>query len=261
MKPKLNCLVGSHPFSAHTVAMLVLCNVCISVHGQDAAQPQVVSGPDFEIVNLSAEKSAAFNEQPLYTLSFRFDFHNRDKIFLQDFGNIAARGEISYLSSSKVVDFWSSDRKEKLTTVEFKETAASRGEADQLPLLKEFLSVKRQSSWPRNLPAQLNIIKVVNKYYPTGARPWIENDKQYFETAYKPLGSLPRGVLGQVALLVSYPIVPNSDPYNIDLQMAIQERRSLEDWRSNNISLDTSSSAETLLALFVADLEKAAGSQ
>jgi hypothetical protein len=115
-------------------------------------------------------------------LSYRFDFYTRDKIFLQDFGNIEAHGELSYLNPSKVVEFWSRDRKEKLTTVEFEETAASKGgEADEMPPLREFLPVKRESPWPVKLPAQLNILKVVNKYYPSGARPWIQDDIHYFD--------------------------------------------------------------------------------
>jgi hypothetical protein len=198
----------------------------------------------------------------LYTLSYRFDFHNRDKIFLQDFGNIEASGEVSYLTPSKVVEFWSLDRKEKLAAVEFQETAASRsGEADVMPAIKEFLPVKRQSPWSAKEPAQLNILKVINRYYPSGAHPWIENDTQYFETVFKPLGSLPRGILGQVALLISFPTVPHSDPYNVDVQVAIQERRRLEDWRSDGINPATSESAETFLGLFASDLQNASGSQ
>jgi hypothetical protein len=231
------------------------------VGAQEANEVQVVAGPDYKIVTQSVEKSGTLDGQPLYTLSYRFDFHNRDKIFLQEFGNIEASGELSYLSPSKVVEFWSRDRKEKLATVEFRETAASRsGEAEEMPALKVFLPVKRKSPWPIKVPAQL-ILKVVNKHYPTGAHPWIEKDTQYFETLFEPLGSLPRGILGRVALLISFPTVPNSDPYYLDVQTAIQERRRLEDWRSEGISPETSSSAETFVSLFAADLEKASGSQ
>jgi hypothetical protein len=75
------------------------------------------------------------------------------------------------------------------------------------------------------------------------------------------MGSLPRGILGQVALLISFPTVPNSDPYYIDVQAAIQEKRHLEEWRSDSVSPATSASADTFLALFAADLERASGSQ
>jgi hypothetical protein len=254
-------LVGTLLRGVLIATMITLLCLSVPMHAEEANQAQVVSGPDFKIVIQSVEKSGTLNGQPLYTLSFRFDFNNRDKIFLQDFGDIGAHGEISYLSTSKVVDFWSSEQKQRLTTVKFQETGASRGEADEMPAPREFPSVKRQSAWPRNLPAQLTVLKVVNKYYPTGAHPWIEHDTQFFETVYKPLGSLPRGILGRVALRISFPTVPNSDPYNIDVQAAIQERRRLEDWRSDNISPETSSSAETFLGLFAADLEKASGSQ
>jgi len=94
-----------------------------------------------------------------------------------------------------------------------------------------------------------------------GPRAWIENDTRYFETLFELLGSLPRGILGEVALLISFPTVPNSDPYNINVQAAIQEWRRLEDWRNDNISPETSSSAKTFIALFAADLERASGSQ
>jgi hypothetical protein len=244
------------------MAVLFLWSICICVRAQEASKTQVVSGPDYKIVSQSVEKSGSLNGQPLYTLSYRFDFHNRDKIFLQEFGNIEANGELSYLSPSKVVEFWSRDRREKLATVEFQETGASRGgEAEEMPALKTFLPVKRPSPWPRNVPAKLNVLKVVTKYYQSGARAWIENDTQYFETLFEPLGSLPKGILGQVALLISFPTVPNSDPYNIDVQAAIQERRRLEDWRNDNISPETSNSANTFIALFAADLERASGSQ
>jgi hypothetical protein len=227
----------------------------------NADEGRVVSGPDFKIVTRSVQESGSLNEQPLYTLSYHFEFDNRDQIFLQEFGNIEARGELCYLTRSKVVEFWSRDKKEKLTTVEFQETAASRGDADKMPALTEFLTAKRTLAWPKKLPAKLNILKVVNTHYPSGARAWIENESQYFETLYEPLGSLPKGILGRVALLMSFPNAPNSDPYDIDVQTAIQERRRLEDWHSDNVSPETSSSAETFLALFAADLEKASGSQ
>jgi len=234
----------------------------VGIHAQEAKQPQVVTGPGYKIVARSIEKSAILNGKPLYTLSYHFDFQNRDKIFLQEFGNIEASGELSYMSPSKVVEFWSRDQKEKLATVEFQETGASRAtEVDEMPSPKVFLPVTRQSSWPKNLSAQTKILKVVSQHYPTGARAWIENDTQYFETLFEPLGSLPRRILGQIALLISFPTAPNSDPYNINVQAAIQERRRLEDWRSNNISPETTSSAETFLGLFVADLEKASGAQ
>jgi hypothetical protein len=261
-EPKFNSLFHAHPVGMEKIAALILWSLCICVRAEDTGQAQVVSGPDFKIVSKSVEKSGTLDGRPLYTLSYRFDFQNRDKIFLQDFGNIEASGEVSYLTSSKVVEFWSRDRKEKLTTVEFQETAASRsGETDELPAIKKFLSVKRESPWSANVPAQLNILQVINKYYPSGAHPWIENDTQYFETVFKPLGSLPRGILGRVALLISFPTVPTLDPYNIDVQVAIQERRRVEDWRDDGISPATSESVETLLALFAADLQKASRSQ
>jgi hypothetical protein len=207
---KFTYLLGTHSFGVEIIIVFILWGVCIGVRAQEANEAQVVAGPDYKIVTQSVEKSGTLDGQPLYTLSYRFDFHNRDKIFLQEFGNIEAGGELSYLSPSKVVEFWSRDRKEKLATVEFQETAASRGgEAEEMPALKVFLPVKRKSPWPKNLPAQL-ILKVVNKHYPTGAHPWIEKDTQYFETLFEPLGSLPRGILGRVALLISFPTVPNS---------------------------------------------------
>lgn len=255
-------IVSAYHFVPQKMILLMLWVVCIGVHAQETSQTQVVTGPDYKIVSRLVEKSASLNGQPLYTLAYRFDFQNRDKIFVQDFGNIDASGELTYLSPSKIVEFWSRDRKEKLATVELQETAASRsGEAEEMPALKEFLPVKRKSPWPQNLPAQVNILKVVYQNYPTGARAWIENDTQYFETLFKPLGSLPKRVLGQIALLITFPTAPNSNPYDIDVQAAIQERRRLEDWRSDNISPETSSSAETFLGLFVADLERASGSQ
>jgi hypothetical protein len=260
-KPKFNYLLGTSSAGVQKMILLILWSMCICVQAQDTNQAQVVSGLDFQIVIQSVERQGTFEGRPLYKLSYRFDFHKRDQIFLKDFGNIEAQGELSYLTLSKVVEFWSRDRKDKLTTVEFQETASPKGEPDELPSLKEFLHVKRESPWPVNLPAQLNILKVVNKYYPTGAHPWIEHDTQYFETVYKPLGSLRRGILGRVALLISFPTVPNSDPYNIDIQAAIQERRRLEDWRNDSISPETSSSAEAFLAFFAAELEKASGSQ
>jgi len=229
---------------------------------QETNQAQVVTGPDYKIVSQLVEKSATLNGQPLYTLSYHFDFRNRDNIFLSEFGNIETSGELSYMSPSKVVEFWSRDRKEKLATVEFQETGAPKGtEVDEVPPLKVFLSVMRKSLWPKNLPAQTNILKLVSQHYPTGARAWIENDTHYFETLFTPLGSLPRGILGHIALLISFPTTPNSDPYNVNLQAAIQERRRLEDWRSDNISPETTSSAETLLSSFVADLDKASREQ
>ncbi len=261
-KTAFDYLIATHLRGVPVAAMVFLFGVCMRMQAQELNQARAVSGPDFEIETQLVEKAGNLDGRPLYTLSYRFDFHNRDKIFLQNFGNIEAHGELRYLAPSKVVEFWSRDQKEKLTTVEFQETASSRSsDADKMPALADFLPVKRTSPWPKNLPAKLNVLKVVNTHYQSGARAWIENDTQYFETLYEPLGSLPRGLLGQIALLISFPDAPNSDPYNIDVRAAIQERRRLEDWRNDNISPETSSSANTFLALFTANLERASGSQ
>jgi hypothetical protein len=261
-KPKFNYLVRIHLVGVQEITLLLLWSVYICVHAQGTNLAKVISGPGFQIVTESVEQQGTFDGQPLYRLSYHFDFYNRDKIFLKDFGNIEARGELSYLAPSKVVEFWSSDQREKLTTVEFKETAAPKGDkGDELLPPGKFRPMKRESPWPASLPAQLNILKLINKYYPTGARPWIEEGFNYFETAFKPLGSLPRGTLGQVALLISFPATPNSDPYYINVQAAVQERLRLEDWRADDISAETSNSAENFVALFAADLQKASGIQ
>jgi hypothetical protein len=270
---KFAYLLGSYRLGVQIIFVFILWGVCIGVHAQGASAAQVVAGPDYKIVAQTVEKSGTLNGRTLYTLSYRYDFHSRDKIFLQEFGNIEAKGELSYLSPSKVVEFWSRDRKEKLATVEFRETAASRsGEHEEIPPLEVFLPVNGtgiqtfhqlgyELPWPINVPTQLNILKVVDKCYPTGARAWIENDTQYLETSFRPLGSLPRGIFGRVALLISFPIVPNSDPYSIEVQAAIQERLRLEDWRYDNISPATFDSAKIFVVSFARDLEKASGSQ
>jgi hypothetical protein len=191
-RAKSTYLLGTYLCGVLIMAVVILRSACISVHSQETDHAQVVSGPDYKIVSQSVEKSGTLDGRPLYTLSYRYEFHDRVKIFVQDFGNIEASGGVSYLTPSKVVEFWSQDKKAKLASVEFRETVAPRGgEADEMPALKEFLSVKRQSLWPKKLPAQLNILKVVNKHYPRGAHAWIENDTQYFETLFEPLGSLP----------------------------------------------------------------------
>jgi hypothetical protein len=71
-KPKFSYLLGAHLIGSQKMAVLILWSACLSGYAQDTNQAQVVSGPGFQIVAQTVEKTSTLNGRPLYTLSYRF---------------------------------------------------------------------------------------------------------------------------------------------------------------------------------------------
>jgi hypothetical protein len=180
---------------------------------------------------LSCVKVLIERDKPAYLISFEYDFPNRSVVHLKGLGQVAAKGSFQYLSEDKELEFSEVGTKEVLVRVPINETiiVAAKPPLNQVPGENEFPPARRTYTWesPRALQERANA--VLGKYF--NYVPRESKDTTFLATTFTPipLKGVPDGVLGEIALLITFPSGAGEKAFSFDVRSLIKEGRTLSD--------------------------------
>lgn len=189
-------------------------------------QPTPVKVETVNKVRIATNSSA-------YLISFKYDFGKRSPVYIKGLGIVPSKGEYHYISQEQELEFLDPTDNSLLVRVPARETAvvAATPPLNEIPNEHEFPSAFRSFLW--DTPASLleRADETLGKYF--NYLPHENNRVTYLTTTYTPLTLdkrlIDRGILAQIALLISFPYDPATGHYSFRVQSLVKEGRPLSD--------------------------------
>jgi hypothetical protein len=181
----------------------------------------------------SVAKVLIANDTPAYLVSYSYDFDKMPNVYIKGLGVVPSKGSYQYISREQELEFRDPTTNAVLERVPIQETmvVAAKPPLNQIAGDNQFSQAYRAYSWEQPTPLQERANTVLAKYFNYLPR---ENNKlTYLATTYTqlPLDKkfTDRGVLAQVALLLSFPYDPTTGKYSFHVQYSAKEGRALSD--------------------------------
>jgi len=207
------------------------------------------------VVKVFIAKNAA-----VFLLDYDYDFPEQSTVHIDGLGTVPAKGAFRYFSSLKTLVFRDDRTQNILAEVPLKETVvvAAKPPLNEVPSQAEFPPAFQSFVWEgaSSFPAIANA--VLGKYF--HYLPQEANGQTFFATTFTPLAlhDVPSGVLGQVALLLSFPYDRLTRKYSFHVQCIVREGRSHSDEFRPTSNYSILQSADSFVADLVKEM-KAAG--
>jgi hypothetical protein len=182
----------------------------------------------------------------LYRLSFDYNFPGRTRVIVVGFGEVPAKGSLSYLTPAKTLVF-QDERGQVLLKLNLKITGTPEGAASKMPAPEDFPPEHKSYLRSGNLSAEY-CNSVLNEFFESGYRPRVEQSITYYVTAYQNVPGAPQGKIARMALQISTPFPAQSTPgmSSFQIQMIVQEQGILSPGPAQNVSTTTMNAANTL---------------
>jgi hypothetical protein len=193
-----------------------------------------------------------------YSVTYDYGFPGETTVSVNGLGEVPASGSFHYLTTDKKLEFRDPSTGALLREVSLVETVvvAAPPPLTQIPSETEFQSAFRSFDWDskENIQARANI--VLGKYF--HYLPRHDRGMTFIVTTFTPLQlqGAPRGVLGEAALLMSFPYDLASGRYDFHIQTLPMEGRDLSnDYRlTGNPAIVRA--ADLLVDSIVAEMKK-----
>lgn len=182
----------------------------------------------------------------LYRLTFDYDFPGRTRVVVLGFGEVAAKGSLSYLTPEKKLIF-RDERGQDLLKVDLKITGTPEGAASKMPAPDDFPPEYKSYLRSGSLSAEY-CNSVLNEFFESGYRPRLERGITYYVTAYQNLSGAPQGKIARMALQISTPYQAQGNPgaSSFQIQMIVQEQGILSGGPSQVVSTATTAAANKI---------------
>jgi hypothetical protein len=170
-------------------------------------------------------------DSPALSVTYEYDFPGRSSVHVGGLGTVPARGAFSYIATDKRLLFTDPTNGNVLADVDLKETVivAARPPLTQIPSEHDFDTAFRSFIWNSASPFKERANTVLGEYF--HYLPRISNDVTFLATTFAPipLQGVANGVLGQIALLFSFPYDVAASQYAFRVQSLVREGRALSD--------------------------------
>jgi hypothetical protein len=165
------------------------------------------------------------------SVSYDYAFPGRSTVRISGLGEVPATGSFHYITLGKQLEFKDSTSGMLLARTPLVETVivAAKPPLNQIPNDGDFQTAFRSFTWVSSQNLQERTDAVLSRYF--RYLPREDHGTTFIATTFTQLqleGS-PHGVLGQVALLISFPYETIPGKYSFHIQTAIREGRSLSD--------------------------------
>jgi hypothetical protein len=197
------------------------------------------------------------NDDLVYRISYDYELAGRNSVFIDNIGEVPARGRFAYFSYDSNLVFRDSRSGRVLASFSLlgAEAWTSVGSRPDFPDESEFPKTYRSGAWTFASSFQMIANVVLNKSFPSGYRAYSANDLNYIHTTYAALKDLSPNLLGEIAVLLSQPYDAESKRFYYHIQFVVHEKRIQSgQWRSE-ISDETRKSAEKFIDGLIAKLE------
>ena len=205
---------------------------------QALAEPSVILGAVFKV---------AVNPNPLYRVSYSYDFPDRSQVYIRGVGTVGSKGSLSYLYSGEIVEFFDAPGGSALYVAKLERPITLMGAATPaIPEETQFPRESRRGRWRGQGPFAEKAFSVLEQYFHSGYRAFEKDTSVFYLTTYAKVSEAQDKTRTEVSVLLSYPAT--SDPRDVTFTLAFitRERRSHTDWRE--VTSDTSQkSAETFI--------------
>jgi hypothetical protein len=201
-----------------------------------AAALQIGRGPDVAVGSVQVRRVVKVPSGPDaatgYSIDYSYVFPGRDLVHVKNLGIVPGKGSFQYISGERELQFRDAASGEVLQTVPFEETIVAAGNgtsASDIPREWEFPPEFRSFAWTSTSSLQERANVVFNQYFRYWPREY--DKKTYLTTTFTPLQwhNPPVGVLGQTALLLSFPFEFTSHGFSFHVQTIVREGRTHSD--------------------------------
>jgi len=182
----------------------------------------------------------------LFRLAFKYDFPGRTRVVVIGFGEVPARGELSYLTPDRSLVF-----EDKcgaiLKRVELKITGTPEGAASKMPAPGDF-PPEVKSYTRAGILSREHCNAVLNEFFDSGYLPDVGQNVSVYTTTYQNIPNPPQGKVARYALRITIPTpaADNSGKGTFNVQMAVQEQGILSPKPAQQASDVTAAAANRL---------------
>lgn len=142
--------------------------------------------------------------QPNFEITYDYDFHNRDSVYVPGLGDAPAKGSFSYITRATHLQFLDSAKGHAIATVVLKPTAYAMGsDSVEIPQIGDFPSLQRTGFWVPSITFPVAAQAVIQKYFPSGYQVQEIGTTNYYITGYRDLDQSDPQLISQVALMIS----------------------------------------------------------
>ena len=230
-----------------TLLCVVLCGsfaLANTARRQEPPKQQPASAtPSVEITRFVPAISQG--QTRLFRLSFKYDFPERRRVLIVGFGEVPAKGSLTYLTPDRNLVFEDTSGA-ILKRVELKITGTPEGADSKMPAPGDF--PPEIKSYPRSgTLSREQCDAVLNEFFESGYLPTIEQNVTVYTTTYQNIRNPPPGKTARYALRITSPFPSvNAGQSSFHVQMAVQEQGILSTKPAQTASDTTTKAANNL---------------
>jgi hypothetical protein len=165
------------------------------------------------------------------SIEYDYNFPGRDMVRINDIGTVPAKGSFKYITENSSLVFSDANDARPLLTVRLRETAevAAKPPLDKIPDEEKFSPAGREFRWGSKTSPQLALNTILTKR--VEYRPSEVDGVTQFITTFAPITASDGNnqLIGQVAMLLSFPHDKDATGFMIRVRTLVQEGRKKSD--------------------------------
>jgi hypothetical protein len=191
--------------------------------GSALFKPQVTFGTVFKV---------AGEPNPLYRVSYTYDFPGRSQVFIRGVGTVRSKGSLSYLQNGETIEFLDESKQDTLYVAKIEHPVTLMGaRAPVIPDETQFPRESRRGRWRGEGPFAEKAFGVLEQHFRSGYRAFEKDASVFYLTSYAEVPPHDDSTRTQVSILISYPAMSDAHDVSFTVAFTSQERRSRTDWR------------------------------
>ena len=165
------------------------------------------------------------------SIEYDYSFPDRDMVRITDIGIVPAKGSFKYITENSSLVFSDTKDARPILTVQLRETAqvAAKPPLDKIPDEGKFSMAGREFRWGSKDSLQLALNTILSKH--VEYRPSEVDGVTQFVTTFAPITASDGNnqLIGQVAMLLSFPYDKDTTGFMIRVRTLVQEGRRKSD--------------------------------
>ncbi len=194
---------------------------------------------------------------PIYKVSYEYDFGSSKTVYIKGVGQVPGKGKLTYLSHNSSVEFRESIAGPILAVAKTESLIPIINGTVDLPLPSHFPQppLGRDTRWDSKQSFQeIATETTTNKRFQAYA--YEQDGVAYLTTTYCFIEGLPKNLIGQIALRLSYPYRKDGGTTWYRVEVATRERRLKEaDWIMPARSLEMQMASNMFLDQFLKEID------
>lgn len=253
--------MAKSPVLGLVAAMLTLTPCSAQEPASTAPASPVWFSESYKASITSVAKAKTAGGGPIYKVSYEYDFGTSKPLYIKGIGNIPGKGNLAYFTYDPNIEFRESVSGPVLAVLTSGGAIATLEVTIDLPQARDFPQppLGRESRWESKRTFQGMATETANKKK-LNAYAYEQDGLSYLSTSYVRLQGLPKNLLGQIALRISYPHRKGSDIGWYLIEYAARERRAKEDkWTLPARSKEIHAACTQFVDQFINELQATMG--